>query len=429
MIVFLVVLVACSKQTEETITDETNNATQVIEEQPTTETTNNETKETEEIVIKETALSIPKLEVKSFPIPDGEQFDFTKQMHLGFNLGNTFDAIAGDGFSEQGNTLDIESSWVGIKTNVDMIKAIKEAGFNTLRIPVSWHNHVDEKYTINDAWLNRVQEVVNYAYDLDMNVILNIHHDNNKNFLYPSYELQDQSKRYVETIWKQLSEKFKDYDHRLIFEAMNEPRLVGTAQEWWIDVNSPTSTEPLDVINLLNQSFVDVVRKSGGNNATRYLMVPSYAASPDFTQTDKFKLPTDSTPNKLILSVHSYSPYFFALADPTDKNSITSFNIEKSYSTKDIDAFMNNVYEKYIQNGIPVVIGEFGSRNKDGNTQDRIDHAAYYANAAASRGIPVVWWDNHHFEGQGEQFGLLDRFTTTWKYPEIIEALKTYAIK
>lgn len=421
----LAILVACSHQAKEVPPVKAINTAP-----PSEEIQTNEIKENEETVVDANHFTVPALELKSFPIPEGEQFEFTREMHLGFNLGNTFDATSGDGITNQANsTLHIESSWVGIKTNVDMIKAIKEAGFRTLRIPVSWHNHVDENYTINEAWLNRVQEVVDYAYDLDMNVIINIHHDNNKNFLYPSYELQEQSKKYIETIWTQLSEKFKDYDNRLIFEGMNEPRLVGTPDEWWIDINNASSTEPLDVINILNQSFVDVVRKSGGNNENRYLMVPSYAASPEFTQTEKFKLPNDSTPNRLILSVHSYSPYFFALADAKDENSITTFNIDLESSTKDIDNFMNNVYEKYIKNGIPVVIGEFGTRNKDDNTQDRINHAAYYANEAASRGIPVVWWDNHFFKGQGEQFGLLDRFTNTWQYPEIVEALETYAIK
>ena len=97
-------------------------------------------------------------------------------MTLGWNLGNTFDATDDDGYCK--NDLDIESSWCGVKTTKEMIDAVKAAGFKTLRLPVSWHNHIDDEYQINEAWLNRVQEVMDYAIDNDMYVILNIHHDN-----------------------------------------------------------------------------------------------------------------------------------------------------------------------------------------------------------------------------------------------------------
>ena len=411
------------------VSDSTENTSLEATITPQSEQTVIETKENHvEMDNVEHTLLIPTLDFKPLPTPDSEALTFTKNLGLGINLGNTFDAVVPDGITYD-DLLFVERSWVGITTSPEMIQTMKEAGFQTLRIPVSWHDHVDEQFTIDEDWLNRVQEVVDYAYDRDMNVIINIHHDNELDFLYPSYALQEQSKTYIARIWTQLSERFKDYDQRLIFEAMNEPRLKGTSNEWWIDINKSSSTEPLDVINLLNQTFVDVVRKSGGQNSERYLMIPSYAASPEFTQTEKFKLPHDSATKKLILSVHSYSPYYFALASPKDKKSVATFDHNNILSTKDIDYFMDNVYAHYIKNGIPVVIGEFGSRDKDGNTQERVNHAAYYANAAAMRGIPIVWWDNHYFEGDGERFGLLNRFELTWTYPEIVQALRQYVLK
>ena len=114
-----------------------------------------------------------------------------------------------------------------------------------------------------------------------MYVILNIHHDNSKEYLYPSSEYLEQSKTYVTDIWRQVAERFKDYDGHLILEAMNEPRLVGTSHEWWLEADNQDCIDAVECINALNLAFVDVVRSSGGNNAGRYLMVPGYAASLD----------------------------------------------------------------------------------------------------------------------------------------------------
>ena len=363
--------------------------------------------------------------IAHFDLPEGEVFDMLYDMKIGWNLGNTFDAIDCNWLS---NELDYESAWCGAKTTTALIDELKEAGFNTIRIPVSWHNHVssrEEGYVISEAWLNRVTEVVDYCLSKDMYVIINIHHDNNVNYLYPSTPYLEQSKDYITCIWTQLSEHFKDYDHKLLFEGMNEPRLVGHNNEWWIDPNNADCIDAISCINELNQTFVDTVRASGGNNASRYLLCPGYCASPDGVLNKGFVFPTDpvNNDNHIILEVHSYSPYSFALESPgTD-----TWSSKNGRNTGDAVSFMNDLYKKYVSNGIPVLIDEFGSQEKNGNLESRIDHAGYYIASARARGITCVWWDNNLMQGNGERFGIIDRNSLKWAFPEIVEAMMKYA--
>ena len=148
-----------------------------------------------------------------------------------------------------------------------------------------------------------------------MYVILNIHHDTSTQYYYPSSTYKTQSVKFVKSIWTQVAKYFKDYDQHLVFETLNEPRLVGTGDEWWFPVNNPNSAvlDSISVINTLNQTAVDVIRAAGGKNTDRCIMVPGYGASIDGCTTSTFKLPDDSTPNRLIVSVHAYTPYNFVL--------------------------------------------------------------------------------------------------------------------
>lgn len=354
-------------------------------------------------------------------VPDNEAMAFVKDMKIGWNLGNTFDATND---YNRGDDLKIESSWVGVKTTEEMIEAVHQAGFNTLRLPVSWHNHVDENFTINTPWLDRVQQVVDWAMARDMYVILNTHHDVYPQYYYPDEKNYETSEKYITTIWAQLAERFQDYDQHLIFEGMNEPRPVGTSQEWWFNQDDPYCQEVAGCINKLNQAFVDTVRASGGKNADRYLMVTPYCASPEAAlNTEWFKLPQDSAENKLIVSVHAYRPYDFALEMP----GVDSYDpVKNAGQLSEIISFMNSLYKTYVVNGIPVVLGEYGAMEKNDNLQDRATFYAYYVATASSRNIPCVVWDNHAFTS-GERFGLLDRKTLTWKYPVLVDAMMQYA--
>lgn len=355
---------------------------------------------------------------------------FVENMKIGWNLGNTFDAVDYNGL---GDELLYESCWCGTVTTKEMIDTLKEAGFQTIRIPVSWHNHLvtgvdGYDFAISEAWINRVQEVVDYAIEDDLYVIINIHHDFSKEYIYPSDEYLQQSKLYVTDIWRQIAERFKDYDEHLIMESLNEPRLVGTKYEWWIEPQQKECIEAIQCINTLNQAFVDVVRASGGNNAERFLMVPGYAASLQGATNDYFSLPEDiaGNQNRILVSVHAYTPYSFALQGAGESGSTDAFSADSDSSTRDIDDLMDNLYNKFVRSGTGVVIGEFGAREKNNNLQARVDFTAYYVEAARARGITCCLWDNNAFSGSGENFGLFMRQSLTFAYPEILESLMSH---
>ncbi|MDR0293293.1 MAG: glycoside hydrolase family 5 protein [Oscillospiraceae bacterium] len=363
---------------------------------------------------------IPVPDVTKKEIPDTEALRFTAGMMNGWNLGNTFDA-SGDWYT--GPEENYETIWVGVKTSKAMIDTLKTAGFNSIRIPVTWHPHVDEDFTISEVWLSRVNEVVDYAWDNGMTVILNIHHDDGVDFVYPDSEHFESSARYISRIWEQVAARFAGYGENLIFEGLNEPRLVGTQYEWWQDMGNDICRDALDTLCNLNQIFVDTVRAAGGCNETRYLMVSGLGANADTAVHSRFRLPEDTAENKIIISVHAYTPYNFALQGPNESGSVSEFDMTKTSNTKDIDSFMDKLYKTYISNGIPVVIGEFGARKKGDNDRSRAEFTAYYTASARARGIPCIWWDNHGLTGDGELFGLLDRNKLEWVYPKIVEAL------
>ena len=365
---------------------------------------------------------IPDVTVKQFDIPDNEAMAFLRSLGFGWNLGNTMDATD-DRF--RGDDLDLEGYWCGVKTTKAVFEALKEKGFSTVRIPVSWHNHVSgEDFRVNEAWMDRVQQLVDWALACDLHVILNTHHDNSPAFYYPDEAHFDSSLKYLTSVWGQMAARFRDYDDRLILESMNEPRLVGTSHEWWFEQGNPECLEAAECINRLNQAFVDTVRAAGGHNATRYLMVPGYDAAPANTDPAFFRLPEDSADNRIIVSAHAYLPYSFAL----DTKGVSAFDMKNLQQTGEIGAALNGLYERFISRGIPVVMGEFGALNKD-NLQDRVDLTAYYVAGASARGIPCVWWDNNAFKGSGENFGLLNRKTLAWPFPEIVEAAMKYALR
>ncbi len=367
-------------------------------------------------------ITIPEIPMKQFDIPDNEGLRFVREMKTGWNLGNTFDAYDDEGWFK-GAEPTMEMAWHQTKTTRELISALKESGFNTIRIPVSWHNHVDDSNTIHPDWLARVKEVAGWAVEEGMYVIINVHHDNNLKFFYPDSAHYDQSAAYLGAVWQQMAETFGEFDDHVILESMNEPRLVNTGFEWYYNAFAPECRDAAECINKLNQLFVDTIRATGGNNATRYLMVPGYAGSPDGVLADAFRIPEDTT-GRIILEVHAYTPYHFALNQ--GEGSYNTFDLAEQQKITEIASFMNSLYKKYVSQGIPVVIDEYGAMEKKGNLQDRVNWAAYYVCAASARGMTCCWWDNCAFTGNGERFGIIDRKTGNWKYPEIVDAIMTY---
>ncbi len=331
----------------------------------------------------------------------GSAMEFVKNIEIGWNLGNTLDAIGSNGVAS-------ETSWGNPKTTESMIKAVKKAGFNTVRIPVSWGNHMDSSNNVDTAWMKRVKEVVDYAIDNDMYVILNTHHETS--WLVPTPEKEKEVTKKFTALWKQIAAQFKDYDEHLIFEGMNEPRTEGSKNEW----NGGTKEER-DVINNLNAAFVKTVRESGGNNKTRYLMVTPYAASSSVVALKALEVPDD---DRVIVSVHAYTPYNMALNRYSDVKKLDGSG------KSEIDGLMKNINDIFISKGQAVILGEFGTINKS-NTAAREEQAKYYVEAAEKIGVPCIWWDNGTkcSPSEGEGFGLLDRRNMKWWYDSIVDTL------
>jgi endoglucanase len=368
----------------------------------------------------------PEISIESQTVPESEAQTFADGLKLGWNLGNTFDCYSDSPVDDE---MSLETMWCGVETTKDMMKTLKDAGFNAIRIPVSWHNHVSgDDYTISDEWIARVKEVVDYCIDNDMYVILNIHHDNSTDFYYPSSDYLEQSEKYVKSIWSQLAAYFADYDDHLIFESLNEPRLVGTSYEWSLSLGNDDCVDAVNCINKLNQDFVDTVRATGGNNATRYLMVPGYDASAGGVTNKYFVVPTDTVQGRLLLSVHAYIPYNFAQEASTETGSVDEFDPDDNNSTKDILGMMKVLYQMYVSKGQPVVIDEFGAIAKGANVQARINYAAYYVACARSYGITCFWWDNNDFSATDNgALGLFNRRLNKIPFIKIVEAMVKYA--
>lgn len=367
-------------------------------------------------------VQLPELtNLKSFSPPESAALSFVRNLGAGWNLGNTFDAYND---SLIGNELTLERYWCGVKTTREMIAAVRAAGFRSIRIPTSWHNHVDADFHISEAWMDRVQEVVDWCMEEGFYVILNTHHDVGVQYYYPDSAHAETSEKYLVSVWSQIAERFRDYDEHLILESFNEPRLKDTDVEWWLNPIDARCVDSAKEISRLNQVFVETVRAAGGRNADRYLMLPGYDASADGALSPYYVFPEDSVPDHLIVSVHAYTPYDFAL----NLKGTSSFIASRRQDQNAVTSFMDKLYRHFVAKGVPVVIGEYGALNKK-NLQDRVDFFAWYVANASARSMPCLVWDNNAFTGNGELFGFLKRQTLTWPFPEIIEAIQTHALQ
>lgn len=359
--------------------------------------------------------------------------EFAKNVTIGWNLGNTLDALNNSG-------MNTEISWGAPKTTQPMIQGLKKAGFKAIRIPVSWSKHiVDETNLIDPQWMARVKQIVDWAYDEGLYVIINIHHDNysiselsrrNGGFaVAPSPAIQEKSKAYIQAVWAQVAATFNNsYDEHLIFEMLNEPRDInGTVwgNEWWL--NSSNAINAQKIITEYEKAGIDAVRESGGNNAHRFIMVPDYAASSDYgTILNNYYMPKDTAQDKLILSVHAYSPYSFAMYDGhtvhqkiTDADKIGLQNFFK---------YLNN---HYVSKGVGVIIGETSASNK-GNLEGREEWFSFFFGEAYKYGMPSFIWDNMVADPKptdSECHGYYHRSTQTWYFPSLMEnAMKAVGV-
>lgn len=361
-----------------------------------------------------TAASFGTVKASAAEVPMKSSKQIVDDMGVGWNLGNSLDSNS-SWLSKDASPLDHETSWGNPVTTKEMMDKVKEGGFKTIRIPVTWGTHVGPApdYKIDPAWMNRVKQVVNFVVDNRTYAIINMHHENE--WVIPSYAKETEVTDKIQKVWKQIAAEFKDYDDHLLFETLNEPRETDKPDVEW---NGGTE-QGRTVINHYNAAAVQAIRSTGGNNDERSILVPTYAAASYGKSIEDIKIPDSKN---IIVSVHSYFPYAFAM----DTNKTSQTDKWGSDSDKQqLNDSLDGLYNRFVKNGTPVIIGEMGTTDKR-NDADRARLSAYYISSAKQRHIPCILWDNNAVatdENYGEKYGLFNRSTLNWHFPEIHNAI------
>lgn len=348
--------------------------------------------------------------------PDTDMRDITTMqlvydMGIGINLGNTFDST-GDWINSS-EVRNFETAWGSPVITENMIKAYAEAGFRTMRIPVTWSNMLSSDYVIDTAWMDRIQQIVDWVIGNGMYAIVNLHHDSFIGELFPTNEAEGFKK--YEAIWSQVSERFKDYSDYLIFESMNEP---GFDAIW----NQYTGTQKqkeraFDLINRINQRFVDLVRASGGNNAERHLLISAYYTNIGHANNGLTKMPDDPA-GRCAISVHYYTPWTWVALehDETWGKARWEWGTPEDYA--ELNSELDLMKTNYVDKGIPVIIGEYCMCSKKPKEYSDLWEIEV-TRGIYERGMCPVYWDV-----QGSATNFFDRKTLTWGNPEVLAAMQ-----
>jgi endoglucanase len=358
-----------------------------------------------------------------------------KDMGLGINLGNTMEAVIvcdpGDnGCVDWVNGMaTLETSWGSPAITGAMIKGYADAGIKTVRIPVAWSNKMTGNssggnYTISAALLNRVEELVNYVLNSGMYAIVNIHWDGGWWEKFPA-DSAECMKKYTR-IWSQIGERFKNYDDYLMFESLNEE---GVWQSVWNQYdNSGNKARAYGLLNAINQTFVNLVRASGGNNGERHLLIAGYATNIDRTCDPAFKMPTDPK-SRCAVSVHYYDPFGFT---HIDRDGDWAPYLATWGTQADINALnseMDKMKTVFVDNGIPVIIGEYGFASKlnDGRGRNQAQVRNYtlkVAEAIYTRNMCPVLWDVQLNPDNGEVIYYYDRHSSKFVDQQLVAGIK-----
>ena len=333
-----------------------------------------------------------------------------EDMTFGWNLGNTLDVCQadrdGDGkineHVEAGEKVD-ETLWGNPKATKELFTSLKKNGVNAVRIPVTWRDHMDSDGNIDREWMDRVQQVVDYAYSQGMYVIINVHHDGGGDPKFGAWIIEESQKDYntflkkYKNVWKQIAERFKNYSDYLIFESMNE---VG-----FDTLYNKNKADAYNLINKINQDFVDIIRATGGNNAKRHLLIAGYYTDIERTCDSLYKMPDDKA-GRCILSVHYYTPWDFCTCD-----------IKHTWGTnsevRQMETLIGKMKKNFVDKGIPVIIGEYAASGSD--LSSCIFFIEKLNKLCSDYGIATFIWDS------GRQ---VNRKTYKWRTPQYLEALK-----
>ncbi|MDR2922693.1 MAG: glycoside hydrolase family 5 protein [Treponema sp.] len=338
------------------------------------------------------------------PMSEKTAFDYFRDEKLlaGINIGNSLDAY--------NNGKASETSWGNPKINQELLNGVKKAGFDLVRIPVTWMGYIGPApdHHINETYLARVAEVAEMAHKAGLKAIINLHHDGSTvdggkdngwlsiNKARASTEGYNEITHKYVRVWKQIAAYFKNHGDWLIFEGLNEIH----DGRWG---NGSVQGPQTDILNDWNRFFTQTVRSTGANNEKRYLVIAGYSTNPRHTLANYFWLPPD-IPGRQIVTFHYYDPYEFGIAatrsewgSEADKNRVAS----------DFAPFKS----VYIESGIPVIIGECGAVKQSGDKarQARLDYLAWVFGKARENNLVPIYWDNGATSGNGEKFGLFNR--------------------
>lgn len=334
--------------------------------------------------------------------------ELVKDMGFGWNLGDTLDVCNadrdGDGKLDESSDIVDETLWGNPKATQELFNQLKSDGVKSVRIPVTWRDHMGDApdYKVDEEWMNRVQEVVNYARNAGMYVIINIHHDGGGDpqfgawICHASTDYDSFIEKY-KALWSQIAERFKDYSDYLVFESMNE---VG-----FDDLYNSNQSAAYELLNKINQEFVNLVRSSGGNNSKRHLLIAGYWTDIARTCSSYYKMPEDPE-NRCILSVHYYTPWQFCTTNIQSTWGTT-------YEVSQMKGLIKSLDTTFVSKGTPVIIGEYAASGSD------LDSCVLFIKTlnelCHGYGIATFLWDNG---------GQVDRNTYKWRTPVFLDAIK-----
>lgn len=328
-----------------------------------------------------------------------------RRMSPGLNMGNTLEAIPK------------ETSWGNPVPSASYFKAVREAGFKSIRIPVAWSQYSNGQNIISSKWLNHVAEVVSMARKAGLIVMINVHWDGG--WLQPTYAKRSEAQSKLEKFWSQIALRFRNYDDLLLFAGTNETAVHGEY--------GPPTAENAEVQNAFLQAFVTTVRATGGKNHDRLLVVQGYSTDIDATVKVNTVLPKDPTPNRLCMEVHYYSPYNFVLNEKSNiwqwGKTATDPKFTDTWGNEDyVDAQFAKMHSAFISKGVPVILGEYSAMNKrsyPGMNEYRKIWDIYVTKSAVEHGMVPMLWDT------GD---IIDRLTGKQKDTDLIARIMKLAM-
>ena len=350
------------------------------------------------------------------PLPSlGAPDQVVQAMAPGINLGNTLESL--DTWDTPPYTVSKETVWGNLAANQAIFNAYAAAGFKSVRIPVTWTQYTDAQGNIEPFWLARVKQVVDYARNAGLYVIINMHNDP---WIIPDDAHKADADAKMTSYWTQIATYFKDYDNHLLFAGTNEVHMP--------NVYTAPTAENCAVQSGFNQDFVNAVRATGGNNASRTLVVQLYATNIDWGPDicNEGTLPTDSVSNRLMVEMHWYDPFDFTINDndqtiwqwgalATDPSAVETWGNE-AHTRQEYDKAVAD----FVNKGVPVIMGEYGAYPKSAGPGQGIETytnywAQYSTNAAVTRHVVPMWWDTG---------AIIDRNTGAVKDSGLLNALK-----